>query len=307
MDKGSTWATAAGFGAILLWSATVALSRSLSEQLGPLLTGALVFTCSGLLTLAFTRLRGGCRTGACAGAPFNFRYYLGCGGLFLVYTVSFYLAIGLARDRAQAVELALLNYLWPSLTILFSALLLPVKASWALLPGLCLAFGGIVVVMIPAQGAGWAFFLDHVTDNPAAYASAFTAGVTWAVYSVLTRRLAPAGGGGAPYFMILSGLALAGLAAAKGTDWGALTLRNGFEPVFLILSTAVAYAFWDIAMRRGKVTRVAAASNFTPLFSTLVSCAYLGVTPAPRVWIGSLLIAAGSLVCWRSVRESSEQ
>jgi drug/metabolite transporter (DMT)-like permease len=297
------WATTAGFGAILMWSATVALTRSISEQFGPLATGSIIFTCSGALSLlAGLFLPKPSRQNE-KQTPFNKRYILGCGGLFLLYTLSFFLAIGLARDRAQAIELALLNYLWPSLTILFSLAVLPVRATWSLLPGLALAFGGIVLVMIPAGDANWKTFADHLWGNPVAYGAALTAGVTWALYSVLTRRMAPSDGGGAPLFMLISGIALGALALANGLSWKAVSRQTSLELAALILSTAAAYALWDTAMRRGRVTRVAAASNFTPLLSTLVSCAYLGILPAAHVWVGSSVIAAGSLISWKSVSE----
>ena len=136
-----------------------------------------------------------------------------------------------------------------------------------------------------------------------AYGAALTAGVTWGLYSVLTRRWAPSQGSATSLFMLLSGLILKFAALLKGVHREALPLRIGVELAALILSTALAYALWDLAMRRGRITQVAAISNFTPLLSTLISCAYLEVTPAARVWVGSTVIAAGSLICWLSVKE----
>jgi hypothetical protein len=36
---------------------------------------------------------------------------------------------------------------------------------------------------------------------------------------------------------------------------------------------------WDVAMRKGNLLLVAAMSYFTPLFSTMLSCANLKVSP----------------------------
>jgi hypothetical protein len=52
----------------------------------------------------------------------------------------------------------------------------------------------------------------------------------------------------------------------------------------------------------GNALLVAAGSYFTPLFSTLVSCVYLGIQPGLRLWVGCLLIVVGSIASWRSVR-----
>ena len=65
--------------------------------------------------------------------------------------------------------------------------------------------------------------------------------------------------------------------------------------------TALAYALWDVAMRKGNLLLVAACSYLTPLLSTLVSCAYLKVMPGSQLWVGCALIVVGSLVSWRSV------
>jgi hypothetical protein len=55
-------------------------------------------------------------------------YLVGCGLLFVTYTVLLFLAIGLARGRQQVLEVGLLNYLWPALTILLSVVLLNKRA-----------------------------------------------------------------------------------------------------------------------------------------------------------------------------------
>jgi drug/metabolite transporter (DMT)-like permease len=73
------------------------------------------------------------------------------------------------------------------------------------------------------------------------------------------------------------------------------------EVALLALGTALAYVFWDVAMRRGDIVLVASCSYLTPFFSTLVSCVYLGVLPGMGVWLGCLLIVAGSFWSWRSI------
>jgi drug/metabolite transporter (DMT)-like permease len=67
--------------------------------------------------------------------------------------------------------------------------------------------------------------------------------------------------------------------------------------------TTTAYFLWDLSMRRGNLPLVIASSYLTPLLSTLVSCAYLHVSPGPKLWAGCLLLVAGSLITWRSVSQ----
>jgi len=79
------------------------------------------------------------------------------------------------------------------------------------------------------------------------------------------------------------------------------SVRAGGEALALAGITVLAYTLWDVAMRKGNLLLVAACSYFTPLLSTLVSCAYLGVRPGWRLWAGCLALVLGSLLTWRSV------
>lgn len=297
------WATAAGFGAILLWSGSVALTRSVSEKLGPLATGALVFALAGVLTLAHSFVRSPRETMGVF-RSMSLRNGLVCGGLFLLYTLSYNLAIGWAANREQTLEVALLNYLWPALTILFSLFALPIRSTWGVFPGVGIAVGGVFLVMTTGSTVSWRSFLDHVASNPLAFGAALSAGVTWALYSVLTRRWSQAEGGTVSLFLLASGLAL-GVPAAFLSKGVTLSRAGIAEAAVLGLVTAIAYGLWDYAIRQGDIVKVAVASYFTPVLATLFSCAYLAVAPDPRIWMGSAVIAAGSLLCWRSVREET--
>jgi drug/metabolite transporter (DMT)-like permease len=90
------------------------------------------------------------------------------------------------------------------------------------------------------------------------------------------------------------------LLTTEPTGW---SLQAMGEASGLAAITTLAYILWDVAMRKGNLLLVAACSYFTPLLSTLVSCAYLRVSPSPKLWLGCLLLVSGSLVTWRSVSE----
>ena len=89
----SKLSTGSGLAAILLWSATFALARSLSEQVGALTAGASVYLLGGLCCLLALWWR--------KSSPGRFRkmprrYLFGCGFLFILYTALIYSAVGLA-------------------------------------------------------------------------------------------------------------------------------------------------------------------------------------------------------------------
>jgi drug/metabolite transporter (DMT)-like permease len=291
-------ATLAGFGAILLWSSTVAVSRSLSEQLGPLTAGAAVFGVSGALAAA-TVLRHGPRRRRILGLPP--RYLLVCGALFASYMMLLFLAVGRAATREQVLEVGLLNYLWPALTLLLSLVILPNRATWLLAPGTALALGGVFLVVTHGDAVTWGAFAGRLAADPGVYAMAAAAAVAWAAYSNLTRRWAgDRDDGGVAVFMPATALVLGLL--AWGLDepraWGA---RSAAEALLLGAATFAGYTLWDAAMRRGDLVLVAAASYLTPLVSTIVSCLYLAVAPGARLWIGCAFLVLSSLLSRRSV------
>ncbi len=282
----------------------MAMARSLSEQVGPLKTAASVYIIAGLLCLA----RLGCsRTPAARLANVPPKYLYGCGALFVAYALLIYLAVGLASDRTQVLEVGLLNYLWPSSTLLLSLVLLDKRAAWGLLPGTALALVGILSVMTQSNSVSWRAFVEHVQTNPAAYGLALAAAVTWALYSNLARRWsAPGSNGAVDLFIPTTGVVLLAVSFAfpHTTHWNPRAL---VETTLLGAITAVAYALWDRAMRRGDLLLVAACSYFTPLLSTLVSCAYLKVVPGPKLWGGCILLILGSLLSWRSVSDRTDE
>ena len=291
--------TVLGFCAILLWSTTVALARSISEQVGPLTAGASVYLTGGFILACKLIFRDGSVERL---IKLPRAYLFGCGALFLIYTTTLFLALGLALDRQQTLEIGLVNYLWPTLTILFSLVILSKRASFLLIPGTLVAFFGIVLVLTQGTSISWGSFSSNVLGNPVAYGLGLIAAVSWGLYSNLTRRWAGSENTGAvPLFVMVTGLMLLFFCLLHPEE-GAWNVRVVTEVALLGLSTALAYLFWDIAMRKGDIVLVASCSYFTPLLSTVVSCIYLQVMPGISLWVGCLLIIAGSFLSWRSIK-----
>ena len=296
--------TILGVSAILLWSATVALARSISESVGPITAGAAVYlTAAMCLAGDLFRKKGAVRKLR----ELPRRYVLGCGALFVFYTLALFLALGLAASRRQTIEVGLLNYLWPALTILFSLAILGQKARVGLIPGTLLALFGVFLVVTQGTAVSWDSFSKNVWSNPYAYGLGAFAAVAWALYSNLTRRWGtPDSSGAVLLFTLTTGLSFTLLRLLRPEE-SAWSFRVVAEVVFLALATALAYVFWDIAMREGDVVLVASCSYLTPFFSTVVSCLYLRVLPGLSLWLGCLLIIAGSFWSWRSARPARGQ
>jgi drug/metabolite transporter (DMT)-like permease len=293
--------TTGGFVAIVLWSTTVAFARSLSEQLGPLTAAAAVYCVSGTIAVIRLLLANGSRQRI---RELPLTYLAGCGALFVSYTLLLFLSVGLVEGRQQVLEVGLLNYLWPALTILLSVMLLKKRASLLLFPATLLALSGVVVVLTQGAHVSWQSFCRNLVGNPVGYSLGLGAAVCWAFYSVLARRWA--GGekeGAVDLFLPTTGgvLLLLCFLVDEPRTWSPCTLA---ETVFLGVATYLAYGLWDTAMRTGNVVLVAAGSYLTPFFSTAVSCVYLTIPTRPSLWVGCGMLVAGSLLSWLSVSET---
>ena len=133
MSQGSVSgrATAMGLMAVVLWSAMVALVRTVTETFGAALGAALIYSVAAVI-LWIVR-----RPATHRKAP---RRYLLLGGLlFVAYEISFSLALGMASDASQAIEVSVLNYLWPTFTVVLSVIVNRAqRAGWTLIPGVIL-------------------------------------------------------------------------------------------------------------------------------------------------------------------------
>jgi drug/metabolite transporter (DMT)-like permease len=286
--------TGLGLIAIVLWSTTIALGRSLSEQLGMFTAGALVFGLAGVLGIAAQAVSGRLRGTLATLTP---AFLLRCGALFASYELCLYLALGLSRNRAQVVEVALVHYLWPMLTLAFTVLAYRIRARPAFWGGAVLAMAGVALAMTQDERLSWQAFQANVSANAAPYGIALIAAAAWALYSVSSRSWSGERHGRAVVaWMLLAGVVLgaARLFFPETTRWsGGAALELGY----MAASSNLAYGFWERALRKGNVILVVSASYLTPLLSTIVSSAYLRVGVGLRLWVGCAMVVLGAALC----------
>ncbi len=220
-------------------------------------------------------------------------YLVVCGLLFACYEICLSVAIGLAHDRPQSMELGMINYLWPCLTIVLAVLCRQQHARWWLWPGVALCLWGLVLVVgadgnaVAGSAAPWWYsFAAHMAANPLAYALAFGAALMSPTYSVLARMH---GGGfnGVGLFLLLT-------AALLWVQWLALDtvpMRWSWGTAAQVLAigalTALGYGCWEHGIQRGNLAVMAAGSYFTPVLSSLWASVWLAVQPGlpfGRVW-----------------------
>lgn len=168
-------ATLVGFTAILMWS-LLALLTAASGTVPPFQLAALTFAIGGGIgALSWLGRRGAV---AALRQPFEV-WALGVGGLFGYHALYF-----LALRLAPPAEAALVNYLWPLLIVLFSALLPGERLRAHHVVGTLIGLAGTILLFL--GGGGINFAQDYLPG----FAAAFVAAFVWATYSVLSRRFA---------------------------------------------------------------------------------------------------------------------
>lgn len=296
---GAQWAaTVGGLAALVCWSTTVPLVRSIAEQIGAFPGGAISMLAAGALGLLQYAADPASRP--LRSPRWRLRLVL-CGGLFVAYQAGLLLAIGLARGRSEVLVVGALNYLWPVLALVLSVPILRCRCTAWIVPGGLLAIVGEVLV-VAGNGSGVvADGGDEGGRRMLTYALAAGAAVCWAVYSNLTRRLAGASRDNpVPLFLLMSGLVLAVLSPGFPAGAGGTSRTIGELAFMAAVPLLLAYSLWDRAMGCGHATLVTVASYLVPAVSAGISCWYLQIQAGWTFWTGTALLVVGAMVSYRA-------
>ncbi|MFL0849606.1 aromatic amino acid DMT transporter YddG [Vibrio parahaemolyticus] len=286
-----------GYIAILSWSCLLGIARLVTESLGPVGGAAMLYSLSSIFLLIVV------------GIPklsyFSPKYLIVGGAMFVCYEIFLALALGYSNSRAQAIEVSIVNYLWPALTVLFAVLGSNKKPSWLLYPAVTLAFIGVAWTVSGDNGLSPTQIISNVSSNPLVYFMAFTGAVIWAVYCNLTQRQQSKHNAITLFFIATAVSLWVKYAFADEPtmtfSWSALG--------YLFASAALmagGYGLWNIAIVGGNMVFLATLSYFTPIFSALFSSLILGVTLSNGFWQGVIMVTVGSLLCWLVTKEKRE-
>lgn len=286
-DAAERRATLIGASALALW-ATLAVLTTATGAIPPFLLVALSFGLAAALGFAVQMARG-LNPLVRLRQPWG-AWALSVGGLFGYHALYF-----LALKTAPAVEANLVNYLWPLLIVLFSALLprmgLPgAKLSQRHLLGAALGFAGAALLILDQGGAG--FEPRSLTG----YGAALGCAVVWSGYSVANRRYRAVPSDAVAGFCAATAL-LAGLAHALFEPAYLPSAAEALAVLAMGLGPAgLAFFVWDYGVKHGDVRTLGTLAYGTPLASTLLLVLFGGGTLDARVAVASVLIVAGAAI-----------
>ena len=136
----SARATAVGLLAPVLWGMSVGICRGIAEDFGrgP---GFTVMYAAACLLLLFIFGRPHLRA-------FSLKYLLLGVGAANVCAICFIFSLSMAEDATQTMQVGMVNYLWPCLTIVFAVLFNGERARWWIVPGVLLSLLGVALVVL---------------------------------------------------------------------------------------------------------------------------------------------------------------
>jgi len=270
--------------------------RNVTEQLGPIGGAAMIYTVSSVFLAIFI------------GVPriktFSFKYLLIGGALFVSYEICLSLALGMANSRTQAAEMGLINYLWPSLTVLLTVIASKQAVNKLLYPTIALSFFGVAWTVSGDGGISIAQLANNIATNPASYSMAFFGAFIWAFYCTFTRQLSN-GKNAITWFFIATAIALWIKYLISSEPTIVFTSAATLDLLLTGVAMGSGYALWNVGIIGGNMMLLATLSYFTPLLSTFFSALILNIELTTQFWQGVVMVSMASLLCWVFTRKIS--
>lgn len=278
---------ARALGAVLLWSTTALFTNRAVHHGPPILVIAVSFSYAALfgwLTATPEQRRAMLHT-----SP---RVWL----LGLLGVAAYYHAYYFAFALAPAVEVNLLNYLWPLAMIVLAAPLNGEPLSGRKLTGALVGFAGAGLVI--TQG-----HLPRLDPRCwLGYLLALYAGLSWGAFSCLLRRWRDEASGRMPLFSAQTAV-LAWFAVLCSGAWRVPAAWVGWptQAAYLGLVTlGLAFALWDSALRDAEAAKIGLLSYLIPVLSTLwLALDGIRVTAESMLGMG-LIVGGAALGAWPS-------
>lgn len=260
-------ATLIGLLAPLCWGMGVSLVRGIAEGFGLAQGQTLLYTTAAVclfFVIGIPDLRTVDRRYLIFGLPT-------ANASSLCFTLSIFFSAG----GTQTMEAAMVNYLWPALTLLFAVV-----------------FNGV-------QGFSLEGFISRLLEHPLSYILAVGAAVTWAAFSSMTRAWGGSTNLACLIFCINASIYGVLWLCGFGTQMVGEPSAHGWISVILGgIAMGGAYAAWTQGMTKGNITVLAAASYFTPVLSCVFAVFWIGAKLDSSFWTGVAAVVVGSLLCW---------
>ena len=271
---------------IFLWSTTATVTKLLLGSLNSMQITLISSLLSTVFLLVVNIAKGTIRElKSFKLKDFAYTFLLGTIGIF-IYHLCLYIGI----DRMEASQAFIINYLWPIMTVVFACIILKEKMTPRKALAIALSFIGVVVV----TSNGSLLSISADTLRGAVYC--VIAAVAYGLFSVLNKQTR--------YNKSLSMLIYYFASFAVSFVWVLVTRSVPvIEPSQMggilwngILTTAVAYTSWALALEHGDTAKISNLAYITPFLSLVWTTLILKEEFKPWSLVGLAIIVAGIFI-----------
>ena len=278
---------------VLLWGALAALTVSL-RGVPPFQLLAMAFGIAFAGGSLWLLLTGGPQRFSLLAQPPSF-WLLAITGLFAYHALYF-----IALRLAPAAEANLINYLWPLLIVLLSAIGPGGRRLRAVqLVGALMGLGGTALLI----GSGGE--LRASSDGFWGYAAALACALVWSSYSVINRRFSSVPS--EAMIGVCGAVALIGLATHLMFESATIWPRGGQWLTLAALGVGplgLAFLAWDYGTKHGDLPVLGSIAYAAPVLSTLL-LVLLGLAQASvELFAACALVVGGA---WIATRQAEQE
>lgn len=235
---------------ILMWSSLAVLTVSV-KHISPLLSVGLVLIVASLPGLRYWR---------------RWNMSVKCWLYSTIGMFGYHYFLFDAFAKAPAINVNLIQYLWPLFIVLGTPLVTRLSLNWGNILGGVMGFAGIAVALSPGGGA---FSTEHLMG----YSEALLAALLWAFYTLSNKNNKQMSVSTVAGICFISGVLSVSSYFLLGAGASALSL--GSKEILSIIALGLgpmglAFYTWDYAVRHGDPRFIGALCYFIPLISTLL-------------------------------------
>lgn len=287
--------TLVGSIAVLLWGISALWVRFITQAIGGLRAVIAFHTFAAVLSLCIWLLLG---KGKEIHDARHSRWFYIRLLLYCINVGSFFGAFALV-SREKIPVVILINYLWPTITLLESIVIVPLpitRKRWFWF-GCSIVLISLCIELLQDTVALRGIITDSDFKDCISYALALCAALSWGTYSAVTRRWGNESGGAyvAPVFSFAAAL----IAAVLLTFVPQPELHVSWDVfgwvVFGAIANSVAFWCWDYGIRRGSLVVVSLIADGLPWISLLAAHFVLGSPLHETTVITAVLLVFGGL------------